>query len=57
MGLGRAVEYLRGYILNNNKLPNGTHTIPAGKDCFGSRGDKFELDFDDYYKPKLQDLK
>jgi hypothetical protein len=57
MGLGRAVEYLRGYILNNNKLPNGTHTIPAGKDCFGSRGDEFELDFDDYYKPKLQDLK
>lgn len=57
MGLVRAVEYLRGYILNNNKLPNGMHKIPAGKDCFGSTGDEFKLNFDYYYRPKLQDLK
>jgi hypothetical protein len=48
MRLGRSMEYLRNYILTNNRLPNGKHTIPAGQDCFGSKGTEFELDFDSY---------
>jgi hypothetical protein len=46
MGLGRFRSYLEDYVLENNDFPKGKHVIPAGKDCWGTNGPEFQVDFD-----------
>lgn len=48
MRLGRAMAYITNHIVQNNEFPSGKHLIPAGQDCFGTKGPEYELDFEAY---------
>ncbi len=45
-GVAQLSRYLKEFVVQHQALPAGTHSIPAGRDVMGSRGQAFSVDFD-----------